>query len=620
MENKELVKKCYLILQNYPYIKPAIDKILEKGNELELLVGKSANDEMIFAQEKNGHLYYLNSRYNCINEIDILLSNIKALENPFSPIIIFGMGNAMIIHEVRRRFPENYIYIHEPDIKVFKTVIDSYENIDFLSDDHVILTVGQENRGAMIELLHEMIDQSNFSVTDIICMPQYEILWENEYLDFLKLFYARCEQIIMQKNTDIIFNDEHIINFWENITDLINQYSVGDLIELLKNKQEKAYPAFIVSAGPSLDKNIEELKNIKGRGIIMAVDTAIKPLLKHGIVPDIIASVDPHKPLSLFEYEGVEKIPMLVDINYNSQIANIHKGKRFYAWSGEPFIKDFLGEMNINLGLIESGGSVACNLFSLAVFCGFKTIILVGQDLAYPDKKGHSSASYDDEKEIDYSSKKYFEVEDINGGKVFTEGNMNAYRKWFEACISRKPDIHYIDATEGGAKIYGTEICTLKMAIEECCDGMSPQKWMDIINSSKPLMNEEQKQISKKRLCSLPKNMKKISELLDESASYIKEANQCLTKNNYDGLTENMKNIIEINNMLDESLEVKLLNLYTPNSGYAVSMAAYNIKKNKKDDIKNLLKLCDILNKGYKEALNKSCKDIDEKIKDMKMF
>ncbi len=52
MENKELVKKCYLILQNYPYIKPAIDKILEKGNELELLVGKSANDEMIFAQEK----------------------------------------------------------------------------------------------------------------------------------------------------------------------------------------------------------------------------------------------------------------------------------------------------------------------------------------------------------------------------------------------------------------------------------------------------------------------------------------------------------------------------------------------------------------------------------------
>ena len=49
--------------------------------------------------------------------------------------------------------------------------------------------------------------------------------------------------------------------------------------------------------------------------------------------------------------------------------------------------------------------------------------------------------------------------------------------------------------------------------------------------------------------------MKKISELLDESASYIKEANQCLTKNNYDGLIENMKNIIEINNMLKNTPE-----------------------------------------------------------------
>ena len=51
-----------------------------------------------------------------------------------------------------------------------------------------------------------------------------------------------------------------------------------------------------------------------------------------------------------------------------------------------------------------------------------------------------------------------------------------------------------------------------------------------------------------------------------------------------------MKNIIEINNMLDESLEVKLLNLYTPNSGYAVSMAAYNIEKNKRKQVYFLVK------------------------------
>ena len=92
----------------------------------------------------------------------------------------------------------------------------------------------------------------------------------------------------------------------------------------MNREDNEEYPAFIVSAGPSLDKNIDELKNIKGRGVIMAVDTAIKPLLKKGIVPDIVASVDPHKPLELFEIEGVQNIPMLVDIDYNYRISKIH--------------------------------------------------------------------------------------------------------------------------------------------------------------------------------------------------------------------------------------------------------------------------------------------------------
>lgn len=43
-------------------------------------------------------------------------------------------------------------------------------------------------------------------------------------------------------------------------------------------------------------------------------------------------------------------------------------------------------------------------------------------------------------------------MEDIYGGKIYTENNMNAYRKWFEGTISRYTDIEFIDATEGGAK------------------------------------------------------------------------------------------------------------------------------------------------------------------------
>ena len=63
----------------------------------------------------------------------------------------------------------------------------------------MVITVGEKTRGARIEVLHEMVDINNFYITDVICMPQYRNLMIDDYLLFLNDFYARIEQIIMQK-------------------------------------------------------------------------------------------------------------------------------------------------------------------------------------------------------------------------------------------------------------------------------------------------------------------------------------------------------------------------------------------------------------------------------------
>ena len=51
-------------------------------------------------------------------------------------------------------------------------------------------------------------------------------------------------------------------------------------------------PAIVVSAGPSLNKNIVELRKAKNKAFIVAVDTAVKPLVKAGIIPDLYVVVD----------------------------------------------------------------------------------------------------------------------------------------------------------------------------------------------------------------------------------------------------------------------------------------------------------------------------------------
>ena len=66
-------------------------------------------------------------------------------------------------------------------------------------------------------------------------------------------------------------------------------------------------PAIIVSAGPSLNENIEELKKAKNKAFIIAVDTAMKPLLRNGIIPDMYAIIDGTKPLELVAVEEKQK-------------------------------------------------------------------------------------------------------------------------------------------------------------------------------------------------------------------------------------------------------------------------------------------------------------------------
>ena len=89
--------------------------------------------------------------------------------------------------------------------------------------------------------------------------------------------------------------------------------------------------AILVAAGPSLDKNIEKLKQIKDSVFIMAVDTALNTVLKHDIIPDMTISVDGHKPLVLFEDERVKNIPISLSAVSNAKIVEQSNAMRFYG-------------------------------------------------------------------------------------------------------------------------------------------------------------------------------------------------------------------------------------------------------------------------------------------------
>ena len=575
----------------------------------------SVSEEDIMAINRNGRLYYLNSRYS---DEEFTKNWAKQFEkdNYKMVYIIFGLSNFRCVKElIKNAGEENAILLYEPDKNIFMKSIEKIDITDIIKNDKVILCINGINDDVFGEFVAiVMNDYALMRLTKYCCMPNYDELYPEIWRDVIRNIKEKYESVILSRNTEILMASEFIRNKVTTCRDIIREYSIVQLRkEFHKIKNIENIPAIIVSAGPSLDKNINELKQAKGKAFILVVDTALKSLLKRDIVPDLIITIDSHKPPVLFMHPKFKDIPMVVCDCSNYELYLLHNGKRFYFSETDSYIS-YIYEKGTGEKLYptETGGSVANNAFSLANILGFKKIILVGQDLAYTDRKMHTTDAYgDSDDNLMKDKKKYFEVDDVYGNKVYTESNMNLYRKWFESQIVRYTDLNVIDATEGGAKIEGTEIMTLKEAIErECKTDIDFEKIIDEI--SRPISDEKADEILQE-IDNMPddllaekdklKKYKRKYEKLEELSRKGKVASREFNK-----LAEDINEITEY---IDNKELLKLANVYEKNTEFEVLGNVYHTKGSIKDEIR------DISNNGIK-LMDSYIRGIDCLVKDLK--
>lgn len=575
----------------------------------------SAAEEDIMAVNRNGRLYYLNSRYA---DEEFAKNWVKQFEgdNYKTVYIIFGLSNFRYAKELLKKAgKDNIVLLYEPDKNIFIKAIEAVDITEIVKSDNVILCVDGINNelfGDFVAIV--LADYGLMRITKYCCMPNYDELYPVIWRDIIKSIKEKYQSVILSRNTEILMAAEFIKNIINNCKDIVRQYSVVQLelrFKQIDNIEE--IPAILVSAGPSLDKNINEIKKAKGKAFIIAVDTALKTLLKKNIIPDMVITIDSHKPPILFMHTEFKDIPMAVCDCSNYELYVLHQGKRFYFAETESYMSYIYNECTGGkLYSTETGGSVANNAFSLINILGFKKIILVGQDLAYTGKKFHTTDAYgESDKNVLEDYNKYFEVEDIYGGKVYTESNMDLYRKWFESQIVRYPRLNVIDATEGGAKIEGTKIMTLKEAIErECKIDIDFKKIIAELN--RPITDEKADEIlqeidnipdnllaEKDKLKKYKRKYEKLEELSRKGKVASKEFNKLVEKIN------------EITEYIENKKLLKLANVYEKNTEFEVLGNVYHTKDSVKDEIR------DISNNGIK-LMDSYIRGIDCLVKDLK--
>ncbi len=495
------------------------------------------------AKLSDGREIFLHSRYDPQAEAKKFVDSLD-LDNNFV-FVVSGFGLGYHIREIfDRATSETIVVVLEPELYVIRAGL---WNIDFSTEikENRLIFLNSNDQG----LLHKKLTPISTTLTmgtALVAHP-YSKQWHNNFHTEMRehisnyLAFCRMSFVTLVGNSKIT---------QQNVVNNLIYYVCCPPIDMLR-RRFAGWPAIIVSAGPSLAKNIDFLKEAQGKAIIIAVQTTLKTLLKKGIKPDFVTSLD-WSPISKRFFEDIEdfgNIHLIAEPKVSCVVPDLFKGKKSLLQN--DFADMCLGELAKQRDSLRAGSTVAHLAFYLAEFIGAEPIILIGQDLAFTDNlyyapggAVHEMWSVELNRFYTLEMKEWErivrnrsilrKVKDINGRIIYTDEQMFSYLQQFERDFAQS-SATVIDATEGGARKQGTIVMTLKQALQRYAKDEIPKEkfsylqemnWFDKtpLPSLKEQIDNRKEEIRKfKELCEKTVELlERLKKLLDDPIRFNK--------------------------------------------------------------------------------------------------
>lgn len=248
-------------------------------------------------------------------------------------------------------------------------------------------------------------------------------------------------------------------NFISNISESVNP------AEKLMGKW-KGKDVYIVAAGPSLDKNIECLKERPKNSIILAVGTVLTKMLRMNIRPDYVIVSDANERIvKQINSNNNCGVPMLLLSTAYYRFAQDYQAEK-YILLQEDFAQAEQYAKEHHQMLFQTGGSVGTTALDAAIRLGAGRIIFLGLDLAFTDNLAHASGTSN---QLAVDETELTAVKAFDGGTVYSDIKFSIYANWIEERLQKEDarNIPVINATEGGRYLDGMQYMTLKSVIEQ---------------------------------------------------------------------------------------------------------------------------------------------------------
>ena len=523
-----------------------------------------------------------------------------------SVFVIYGFGDIRYLRKMITKYPENSFFVYEPFEYVIINQMYKYDISDLLEKENLYIFTGKNRKQMLRGYMGSIITYQNFDSLVYGVLPNYIKADVKEYHEFKECIGYFIYNEIETARLLIASEKFRGRNFLYNLNDFVYQSGIKNLKKAFYNKKLDDYPAIIVSAGPSLEKNIDKLVEYKDKAFIVGVNASLRLLKENNIIPDIMVSCDARiSDITPFENDEINGIPLLTNMMADYRVVKRNKARRFFGYENNEYINKMAEKLNVKIEEAETGGSVANAAFAFAQAMGFKTIILIGQDLAYTNNKIHAGKNSDENK-IDTEDSEYIMVKGVCDDEVITDSIMCAYRRWFEDRIKDYPDLTVINATEGGAFIEGATHMRLDEALSKYCVGKNTD-FRKVIDQCGYTFTDEERSRAIDIIKNTENNIRQIKNNILERKKIYEKLDMLNRKHKYN-TSEFKKTVVEagkIEKEIEDSLDMELVKLFVNKADVSVKNKLREKEGNIYEEIKLVVDAGTELLDGYALACDK---------------
>jgi hypothetical protein len=450
---------------NFPELQRRLDAVDGLFNLVSCSVLPARTGLPTILAETGNRTAFLHSGEDPRREAEELVNSLQG--QTAQHVLFYGIGLGYHIDLFQRMNPNIPFSIFEPSISVFRTFAHQGPEDLLLSSMLRNVGIGSGELEASM-FIRSFVDKTRGQIT-LCALPGYQSLFMQQLDKF-----GHDLHLAMQYKESNLAVSHHFSDFW-TFNSIRNFQQVLQMPNLFqKRKHFVGKPAVIVSAGPSLEQDIEVLRKIKEgrRAYLFSAGSALNTLLSHDLMPDAACTYDPQPHNDIVFQKmldmGIDTLPIVFGSSVGGSLMQVYQGPKFHFLTSQDSVTPgLLGRHALQWPVINDATSIAIVTLQILAHLGCNPIILSGQNFAYLHGRHYAGGIPYGQALEEPDPSATLSIKDVFGQAIRTSPSLFKMKQEMEGYIRAVSPLEVINTTSGGAAIEGAPFMEMARLLEQ---------------------------------------------------------------------------------------------------------------------------------------------------------